>query len=99
MDGQTIFAIVGCLGSLLGVVSVAVTIPKVESHWKGSYWMGLFLALFMMATFGLGAAQRLGLSFRPNLVLYLLETCLLLTISELILVPFIHRWERKARRS
>jgi len=87
----------GIVGFLLlvGLGSVAYTLPKVKPHWRGAYWLAIGLATFKLAAFGFGLAGLLGMRVPANAVQWTLLTSIVLVALELILVPYIHRWERE----
>lgn len=78
---------------IVGLVSVAYTLPKVSPLWREAYVLALLLGLSLITAFGLSAARMLGYPIDGTAVLWALETAIALTSIELILVPYIHRKE------
>lgn len=95
---QLVYILFVGLALVAGAVSVAYTLPRVASHWKGAYWLALGLAVLLTATFVIGGAIAVfKIRVPQNTTLYLLEGSLALVALELILVPYIHRMEADLR--
>lgn len=96
MDPIVIYTIVVGLLYVLGIVSVAITIPRVARHWKPVYWLGLATVVTMTATYTAGYLRDvLGFTFPERLIRDLLLTALALVALLFVLVPFVHRYEAK----
>lgn len=87
-------AVVG-IALVAGLVSVIITIPKVEGRWKGAYWLAVGLAVSLLVAFVLSALRQATETtvIQPGWILIVLQVALFLVALELILVPYIHRLE------
>lgn len=96
IPGLEIYTLI--VGAMLvaGLVSVLVTIPKLNDRWKGVYYIAIGLNVGLLAVFTISALRIFGVVLETRgWILIGLMTSLFLVALELILVPYIHRLEHR----